>query len=168
MTSYIYIRESEHYDTYNAFKLCYTDDMIPYEYEHCMNEMKRGHITHMYKIDKVKMKTIINIIFYYLIKNGHHCMRGASCEFFYKNAIPMVKSCMDEYNIAYQKLSDNEVQQIYDEITSYMDEKNWAEDAALAELTESECASSSSDYNYFFMKKSFNVFGLGLCFTNSK
>lgn len=109
MKGYIYIRYNEYWNIYNACKLGKTLNIYDREQTYITSEIKRGYYKLVIELDYNILDYIEKILQnHFNILNLHVKINGG-IEFYKKEIIEYILSYLDNYNIIYRILNENEI-----------------------------------------------------------
>ena len=107
---YIYIREHESYNKYNACKIGITTNIPDRENVYMTNEIKKGEFTRVYEVKKQQMRIIENLIHHRF--QSFHIRINSGTEFFRKNIVVYLEPYFKELGIEYRLLNKKEIENL--------------------------------------------------------
>jgi superfamily II DNA or RNA helicase len=108
---YIYIREHEAYEKYNACKLGHTNNIPERDTTYATGEMKRGCFTLVLQIfSECNITMIEQLLQRTCIK--YSIVFDAGTEFYLKDIMVMIEPTLDKYKIEYKRLSECEIDEL--------------------------------------------------------
>jgi len=107
MNGYIYVRNHQSYDVFNACKLGKASNIPERDSVYTTGEIKRGYFYPVYEVPKKQMGLIENLLKSKFYK--FNIKIDAGTEFFNKEIIELIESHLIELKIKYSKLSREEI-----------------------------------------------------------
>lgn len=104
---YIYIREHESYDKYNACKIGITTNIPDRENVYITNEIKKGEFTYVFEVKREQMRLIENLIHQHF--RVFHIRYNGGTEFFRKNIVVHLEPYFKYLGIEYRLLEKREI-----------------------------------------------------------
>jgi predicted helicase len=109
-TGYIYIRENEYWNLYDAYKLGKTSSILDREQTYITSEIKRGSFIMIIKLDLIILDNIEKQLQIYFNKLNLHVKFNAGVEFYKKEIIKYIIPYFNTNNIKHTILSKNEIE----------------------------------------------------------
>ena len=117
MTSgYIYLRENEYWNIYNAIKLGKTSNIPDRERTYITSEIKRGKFIMVIKIDLEIMDLLEKDLQKYFNSLDLNIKFNAGIEFYNKKIIDLIIIFLDKININYKILTEDEINNLIGKI----------------------------------------------------
>jgi predicted helicase len=112
MNGYIYIRTSEYWDLYDAYKLGKSSNILDRENNYITSEIRRGKYIMVIELNIDIMDIIEEKLQQYFNKLGYHIKFNAGTEFYKKQIIKNIIPYLTENKINHKVLSDSEVENL--------------------------------------------------------
>ncbi len=109
INGYIYIRTNESYDKYNAYKLGKASNIKDRENAYITGDIKRGKYILIIELSKGKENIIEKYLEYKFKSDGLHVYYNGGTEFYNKKIIDLIIPYLNELNLEYRILTDNEI-----------------------------------------------------------
>jgi superfamily II DNA or RNA helicase len=107
---YIYTRQHESYDKYDACKLGKANNIPERDSQYATGEMVRGHFESVYEVPVKTARSIEKLLQYeFRHLNIKH---DAGVEFYSKTIVSLIEPCLIKYGINYRKLSQSEISKL--------------------------------------------------------
>lgn len=112
MKGYIYIRTNEYWDTYDAYKLGKTSNILDRENNYITSEIKRGRYIMVIELNLDMIDIIEEKLQQYFNKLGFHIKFNAGIEFYKKEIIKYIIPYLIENKVTYKVLSESEIEKL--------------------------------------------------------